>query len=109
MLLEPHGKERYRFVGYLPIEHFLARLRLGVARAAFSRGHYEDAKRAFGEVSSLHPATTAAPEALYWAGVSGYKVTRAPEELRQCGKLLKEKYPDSEWAMKASVWTGPSA
>jgi hypothetical protein len=47
-----------------------------------------------------------AAEALYWAGVSKYKATNDPSPLRQADRELKERYPESSWAKKASVWGG---
>lgn len=51
-----------------------------------------------------HPNAGAAPEACYWAGVSAYKARHTPEPLRSTAELLKTRYPDSEWARRASVW-----
>ena len=35
IVLDPEGKERYRFEGYLPPEDFLAQLEIGLAHQAF--------------------------------------------------------------------------
>lgn len=50
------------------------------------------------------PTTDAAPEALYWAGVARYKATDDGTTLGETGRALAERYPDSPWAKKASVW-----
>jgi hypothetical protein len=55
-------------------------------------------------VAREHSDSEAAAEALYWAGVSSYKATGKPDPLKQAVSQLKEKYPQSEWAKKASVW-----
>lgn len=44
---EADGTGRHRYVGFLLADDFLAQLELGLAKAAFSRGGYSDAQRAF--------------------------------------------------------------
>ncbi len=104
ILMEPDGSERYRFSGYLPPDDFLAQLMLGCAKAAFSRGQMAEAEQLFEAVVREFPASEAAPEAVYWAGVSQYKATGKPDPLRRAGQRLREKYPQSVWAKKGSVW-----
>lgn len=104
IVAEADGTERHRYVGYLPADDFLAQLQLGLGKAAFSRGQFEDAGRAFRAVVEKHAQTEAAPEALYWSAVSGYKATGKPELLKQGGQALRDKYPQSDWAKKGSVW-----
>jgi len=98
------GKERHRVVGFLPTEDFLAQLQLGIAKVAFSAKKYEEARKGFAAVGRLYPETSAAPEGIYWSGVSAYRANGKAEALAQCAEELKEKYPASDWAKKASVW-----
>jgi len=77
---------------------------LGLGKAAFSRGQFEEAKRDFEAVAKDYPQSAAAPEAIYWAGVSAYKQSGKPDPLKQAGEELRKKYPASEWAKKSSVW-----
>jgi len=104
ILAEPDGTERFRFSGFLPADDFLAELQLGLGKAAFSRGQFEEAKRDFDAVAKDHPQSDSAPEAIYWAGVSAYKQSGKPDPLKQAGEELRKKYPASEWAKKSSVW-----
>ena len=46
----------------------------------------------------------AAPEALYWAGVSKYKASHDPVALKETAKAFSTRYKDSSWAKKASIW-----
>src|SRR6266700_2810202 len=85
---------------------FLAQLHLGLAKAAFSRGQFADARQRFEAIVSRYSKTDAAPEALYWSAVSAYKATGDAKHLKQGGQKLKEKYPQTEWAKKGSVWLG---
>lgn len=105
IVAEADGTERHRLVGFLPVDDFLAQLYLGLAKAALGRGRFEEAQRAFETVASQYPATDAAPEAVYWSAVSAYKGSHNPEFLKKAGAELQDKYPQSEWAKKSSVWT----
>jgi TolA-binding protein len=106
LIVDSAGEERHRIEGFLPADDFLAQLRLGIAKAAFSRGDFPDAERRFDEIGSAHPDTDAAPEAQYWAGVSRYKATSDPAALKATFQKFQQKYRDSTWAKKASVWGG---
>ena len=106
IVMDPEGKERYRFEGYLPPDDFLAQLELGLAKAAFARDDFAESERLFREVAQQFPKSDAAPEALYWAGVSKYKASHDPTPLADAARQLKQRYPESSWAKKASVWAG---
>lgn len=103
-VLDPGGEERYRFVGYLPPEDFLSRLALGLAHRAAGRKRWEEAEALFRRVVDEHPDTEAAPEALYWAGVSRYQDRDDPSALAETAEAFAGRYTDSDWAKKASVW-----
>ena len=102
--LDPDGKERHRIEGFLSADDFLAQLRLGVGHAAFKRGKWEEAQRAFDEIVKNHPESDTAPEARYWAGVARYKASGNPTALADTASALAERYGDSTWAKKASIW-----
>jgi TolA-binding protein len=51
--------------------------------------------------------TETAPEALYWAGVAHYKATGDASALADTSRQFRERYQDSSWAKKASVWGAP--
>ena len=109
IILDPEGKERYRFEGYLPADDFLAQLELGLAKSAFAREQFGEAEQLFREIARQYPKSDAAPEAVYWAGVSQYKVTHNPAPLAAAARELKERYPERSWAKKASVWAAPAS
>jgi len=75
-----------------------------LAKAAFARGGFGESEQAFEEVLRKYPDTDAAPEAQYWAGVSRYKSSGDPKALNDTTSRFKERYADSTWAKKASVW-----
>jgi hypothetical protein len=105
LLLDPGGVEQHRVEGFLPADDLLAQLMLGRARIAFEQKQWAEAERRFREVVERFPKTDAAPEALYWAGVTPYKATGDPASLKATGRAFKERYRETPWAKKASVWT----
>ena len=104
ILMEPDATERYRFEGYLPVDDFLAQLRFGLAKAAFSRSQFLEAESAYRSLAGEYPKCEIAPEAIYWAGVSAYKADGNAEHLTKTGQELRAKYPQSDWTKKSSVW-----
>lgn len=104
LVLDADGVERHRIEGFLPADDFLAQLELGIARLEFEHEHYADAEREFRAICDGHPQAGAAAEACYWAGVSAYKATHGPEPLKDTARILRQRYPQSEWTRKASVW-----
>ena len=104
LILDPNGKERYRIEGYLPVEEFRAQLELGLARVAFMSKNWKDAERRYAEVLERYPNSKTAPEALYWKGVSHYKVTNDHTVLGELPELFQQKYPDTIQALKSAAW-----
>lgn len=104
LILDPKGAERFRLEGYLPKDEFRAQLELGLARVAFMNKNWADAERRYAEVLERYPNSQAAPEALYWEGVSRYKATNDHTVLGQLPEKFKQKYPDDVWALKTLAW-----
>lgn len=105
LLLDQDGGEHHRIEGFLPADDLLAQLMLGRARIAFDAAQWAEAERRFREIVDRLPDTEAAAEALYWAGVAPYKATGDPASLKATGRAFRERYQDTPWAKKASVWT----
>jgi len=106
VILDSHGVEQHRIEGFLPVDDFLAELELGLGKLAFEHRNWGEAERHFRTVSREHPGSGVAAEACYWEGVSGYKATDRAEPLVETARVLSEKYPESPWTKKASVWKG---
>lgn len=104
LLVDPEGKERYRIEGFLPADDFLAQLELGLAKVSFARHDFDDAERRYRRIVDTYPMTEAAPEAQYWAGVSRYKGKGDAAALAETARAFSERYQDTPWAKKASVW-----
>jgi TolA-binding protein len=90
--------------GYLPTEEFRAQLELGLARVAFMHKRWSDAETRYGQLLERYPDSKAAPEALYWKGVSHYKASNDHTVLGELALQFEDKYPDSIWAMKTAAW-----
>jgi hypothetical protein len=105
IILDWNATERFRLEGYLPKEEFRAQLELGLASVAFMNKNWQDAERRYTAVLDRYPDSKAAPEALYWKGVSHYKATNDHTVLGELPQMFKEKYPDSIWALKTLAWT----
>ena len=102
--LDADSVERHRVEGFLPADDFLAQLMLGLAHMAFKQERWADAERRFRAIVEGLPHTDAAPEALYWAGVAPYKATGDAASLKDTARAFTQRYQDSTWAKKASVW-----
>jgi hypothetical protein len=102
-VLDPEGTERYRFEGYLPVEDYLAQVTLGLGQVALAMKDWVAAEAWFHAVVEKYPNSEAAPEALYWEGVSRYKAGDQ-SALGQTAQHFKMRYTDTSWAKKSSVW-----
>jgi thioredoxin-related protein len=105
LILDASGEEKWRVEGYLPKNEFRAQLETGLARISFMHKQWADAEQKYGQVIERYADTAAAPEAVYWRGVSQYKRTNDHTVLGGVAEELGEKYPASVWTKKASVWS----
>ncbi|MBI2820908.1 MAG: tetratricopeptide repeat protein [Acidobacteria bacterium] len=104
VVLDAEGTERHRFEGFLPAQDFLSQIELGLAHAAFGRKQWEEAQTRYRQIVDRFASHDAGPEALYWAGVAKYKRAGDAAALVEVAEQLEQKYPDSVWARKSSVW-----
>lgn len=104
LILDKGAQERHRIEGFLPVEDFLPQLVIGRGHAAFGMGDYGAAARLFDEVLAAYPESDVAPEAQYWAGVARYKGTGDASALHETARKFTERFQDTSWAKKASVW-----
>jgi len=77
---------------------------MGLARVAFMNKQWADAERRYATIIEKHPDSKFAPEAVYYRGVSRYKVTNDHTVLGEVAKTFTEKYQDSNWAMRSIPW-----
>ena len=105
LIMDASGKERWRIEGYLPKNEFRAHLEMGLARITFMDKHWADAEQRYDQIIERYPETAAAAEAVYWKGISQYKMTNDHTVLGGVAEELGAKYPESVWAQKAIVWS----
>jgi hypothetical protein len=103
-VLDHYGKEQQRTIGFLPPEELVSSLLLGIGKASFNNGDYNDAILRFNEILSGHKNSAAAPEALYLTGVCRYKASHNASNLKETFQRLAAEYPDSEWVKRASPY-----
>ncbi len=102
LVTDANGTERHRIEGFLPAQDFVAQLKIGLAHAARLSGNFADAETRYRELANGDDDVAA--ESLYWAGVSKYKATNDASALGETAKAFTDRFPDSTWAKKASVW-----
>lgn len=105
VVLGPDGKEGRRVEGYLPTDEMLGQIGLGLGFLAVERKDWSTARQEFERVVDRFPNTSAAPEALYWSGVAKYSASHDASALKELGREFKQRYTDTAWAKRASIWT----
>ena len=105
IILDADGDEHHRFIGFLQPEDFIAQMTLGKGKLAFNLDNFDQAIQCFQEILVGYPKTDAAPEAQYYLGVSKYKTSHDPKELKLGLEALQRNYPQSEWTKKAQVYS----
>ena len=105
IILDAEGDEHHRFIGFLQPEDFIAQMTLGKGKLAFNLDNFDQAIQCFQEILVGYPKTDAAPEAQYYLGVSKYKASHDPKELKLGLEALQRNYPQSEWTKKAQVYS----
>ncbi len=100
ILLNWRGEEQWRNEGFLPADEYNVMLGLGYSRHDFYSAQYDDAVKRLQDVVNNNPMSKQAPEAAYWLAVARYLKTDSGEELMDGWQKLKQRYPDSFWAMK---------
>jgi thioredoxin-like negative regulator of GroEL len=106
LVLAPDGKELRRVEGFLPADELLGQLRLALGYGAVNEKRWNDAERWFEDASADGAHTDAAPEALYWAGVSRYSASHDSGELRKLKQQFAQRFQNTAWAKRTVVWGG---
>ncbi len=104
VLLDAEGEEHHRTVGFLPPEELLPSLMLGLGESDFDKDRYGEAERRFEELLTAYRHSDSSAEAAYYLGVSRYKWTHDPGELKKTIQHLQRDFPQSEWVKRASVY-----
>lgn len=103
IIQDAEGREYRRSQGYLDAARFIAEVALARLVSAIDRRDYQEAVARIDEVIDRTQGDPARePEALYWAAVARYKASDDPSRLVEGWNTLLDRFPDSEWARKAS-------
>ena len=101
LVLDRDGKPHHRVIGFTSPDEMIPTLLLGIAKTHFDNNEFNEATTCLNKVITEHPRCKVAPEAIFIKGVSIYKNFNDPQGLKECYQLLNERYPDSEWTMRA--------
>ena len=105
VITDAQGKVHYRIEGYLPPDDFVARLALGLGKYLLDGKQFAQAAKHFDEVAQRHAGTDMGAEALFWLGVSRFKETHDPAQLRPSWQRLAQEYPHSDWTKRSKIPT----
>jgi tetratricopeptide (TPR) repeat protein len=102
MVRDDGGREYRRSEGYLSPDELLSELALARAQAMLHMGEYDAAvERANRAKNRAKDDPERLAEAMYWAGVAGYKASKDGKDLMAEWRPLVEQHPDTIWAKKA--------
>lgn len=103
-VLDADGNEVHQVVGFLPPEEFIPAFMVAKGKWYFNAEQHPEAQGMFEEAISQYPNSAAAPEAVFFMGVSRFKMGHDPKPLRQAYETLTAKFPGSEWAKRAAPY-----
>jgi hypothetical protein len=99
-IMDTDGFELYHWSGYLPPAEFAARFLTGLGFAHLRMRQFEAAETLYADALLRFPTALAAPEAQYFAAVTGYRKTGEPSALLHGWHNLEKIFPGSEWTVK---------
>jgi len=102
-ILDPDGNIFYHVEGWLPPSDYSAMLMTAHAHYFLHHKSFQKAQELFQTVWDKYPGSEYAPEALYYLGVTRYKVSHKGEQLIDGWRTLQRFHPESTWAIRSSV------
>jgi hypothetical protein len=104
IVLDADGNEVHRVVGFLPPEEFIPTFMVAKGKWYFNADLHPEAQGMFEEALREYPDSGAAAEAVFFQGVSRYKLSHDPKPLRAAYETLTAKFPGSEWTKRAAPY-----
>ncbi len=104
IIADESGVELERWVGYLPAEDFMAQLILSKGLGEFHLDRLVEAEREFDMLIDEFPTSELVPEATYFRGIASLKHGDSDSLGTMC-RIMQEKYPDSQWTKRCSIWS----
>ena len=105
VLVDSDGTEVYRNVGFLPPDSLVPALMMGIGKLELQHGDPGKAVIHFEQVASGFPEGDKAPEAVYFTGVSRFKISHDIKMMKEAYDKLADKYPSSSWTKKAQPYS----
>lgn len=105
VIIDEEGVELEKWVGYLPKKDLMSQIILSKGLAALHLNRLVEAKSDFNELIEEFPDSELVPEAEYYLGITGFKETGDEFRLGEALRMLVDKYPDSQWTKRCSIWT----
>ncbi|GAB6190776.1 tetratricopeptide repeat protein [Desulfocastanea catecholica] len=104
IVLDFNGKEIQRTIGFLEPDEFIPMIQLGIAKVRLGAKEYDTAMISLKSIIETYPESEAAPEAVYFRGVTLYKQEQNPGKLKEAYEKLLSNYPDSAWTKRAQPY-----
>jgi hypothetical protein len=104
ILLDADGNEVHLVVGFLPPEEFIPTFMVAKGKWYFNADQQPEAQGMFEAALREYPDSAAAAEAIFFRGVSHYKLTHDAKSLRAAYETLTAKFPGSEWTKRAAPY-----
>lgn len=101
LVLDTDLKEHYRAIGFFTADDLISTLETARGRWALDTEQLPEARTIFEEVISCYPDANAAAEAIFFLGVTKYKMTHDPKPLRETYEQLQAKFPGNIWTKQA--------
>ena len=104
LMVDGDGVEQYRTLGFYPPAELIPSLLLGIGKTKFNLPDRPAACACFEKILADYPASSLAPEAVYFNGVARYIETREVANLIGIYDRLAAEYPDSPWLTRADPY-----
>ncbi|HVN97552.1 MAG TPA: tetratricopeptide repeat protein [Syntrophorhabdaceae bacterium] len=101
IILDREGKEHARTVGFIAPEEFIPTILAGMARAYIDLKQFDPAIKHLETIINSYPQSFAAPEAIFYRAVCGYKTAHDVSGLKRAYERLTKEHPKSEWTSRA--------
>lgn len=105
IVLDYHGHEIQKTLGYLSKDELLPILHLGIAKVYSTVGEFDAANVHYRRLMERYPESNMVPEAIYFRGVNLYRQKNEPQQLRFAYETLQSNNPDSDWTGRARVYS----
>ncbi len=101
LILDREGREHHRTVGFLSAEELIPSLLLGIGNGHFNCNEFTEALSWYERILTEYPGSDLVPEAIFQRGVTLYKSTHDPKQLKEAYVRLQNEHPASQWTKRS--------